>query len=540
MHSPAVALTWEFWGRHRLGLSAVGALVLTFAVGCAFAPLTANLAAINSMWFIIGLCYVIGVFAYGFDGRLESAESGFPARLFLLPVRTWVLVGWPMLQGVIVAVLLWLGWSYFVLRPSGIETPLWWSVMLAAVVAVSQAIVWLPFGLPWLRLLVAIPVLTALVRAPAFLALAGERFTLPETQNSVLSAFAAALIPLAFLVAWAGVSRARRGDNPDWLQAWRSVRLVARPQRDARPFSSAMWAQIWYEWRVRGFGFVVIVVFILAVLIALGALLERDPSKQTNFGVMLLLSPMLLAPFWSAFAGTAGVTDRSARLSAFAATRPLSNSALVVAKFRAMGLTAIAAGVIVLVVFPAWMVYTGGYRELGPVWDGVVAKYGTARAVGFCILFVVSVVVLPWRMLVVGMWAGLTGRAWVPVIYPLVVGILGLQLVHEWITWNADPARRERILDVLPWAAGCAVVLKFLVSWWALAALVLRGELGTNTIMKLLGAWILIAASLFIVLVWLIPSELVPLYGLALGVVLFVPLARLAVAPLALAWNRHR
>src|SRR5262245_46345923 len=145
MHAPALALTREFWARHRLGLSGVVALVLGFALHCAIEPLPAQSAAGSSLWFIMGLCYVIGVFAYGFDGKLESAESGFPARLFLLPVRTWALVAWPMLQGVLVAVLLWLVWDHFVLRPCGIQTPAWWLAMLAAIVATSQALAWLPF-----------------------------------------------------------------------------------------------------------------------------------------------------------------------------------------------------------------------------------------------------------------------------------------------------------------------------------------------------------------------------------------------------------
>ena len=205
----------------------------------------------SSMWFVMGLCYVIGVFAYGFDGKLESAESGFPARLFLLPVRTWVLVGWPMATGRrVVAVLLWLAWDRLVLRPSGVETPAWWAAMLAAVVATSQALVWLPFGLPWLRLLVMIGTLTALVRAPAILAVAGERFTDPETQNSVLGAFAVAarsgLVP----------GRVGRGRS---RSAWRRrglvvargdpFRSIAVPAPGLRPFSSAMRAQVWYEWR---------------------------------------------------------------------------------------------------------------------------------------------------------------------------------------------------------------------------------------------------------------------------------------------------
>lgn len=541
MHSPAAALAWEFWGRHRLGLLVVAVLVAGFALTGAVSPLSKNAAAAHSLWLVLGLCYVIGVFAYGFEGRLETAESGFPARLFLLPVRTWVLVGWPMLLGVVVAVCFWLAWDHFVLRPVGIETPAWWAAMLAAVVATSQAIVWLPFGLPWLRLLVAVVVLSLLIRAPVFLDLAGGWFAEPDTQNTALCAFAAALIPLAFLVAWAGVSRARCGEAADWLRAWGAVRSVTRPEsRAARPLRSAMGAQVWYEWRVRGFGFVATVALVLAALMALAVLLERDDAKRANFGAMFLLTPIVLAPFWSSYAGMSGATVRSAQLTTFAATRPLSNSALVLAKFRAAALAALGAWGVVLVVFPTWLLSTGGYADFGRLWGVVVEHFGTARAVGYGALLVLAPFLVTCRMLVVGLWAGLTGRAYIPVIQSVVVGFCGLQLLSEWILWDADPVRRERILEWLSWAAGCAVALKFLVAGWALATLFRRGELAVGALVKLVGAWVIAAAALFGALAWLIPSDAVPRYGLALGSALFVPLARLVVAPLALAWNRHR
>src|SRR5947207_329575 len=210
MYSPAVALAWEFWGRHRWGLAGVAGLVAAFAVGCAVSPPERTTVLVHTIWFGLGLCYVIGVFAYGFEGRLETAESGFPARLFVLPVRTWVLVGWPMLQGVAAAVVLWLAWDRLVLRPSGVVVPPWWPAILAAVVAVSQAVVWFPFGLPWVRLAVAVAALLALVRAPVILeAVAGDRFADPDAEAAVLSLFAAALVPVAFLVARSGVARAR-------------------------------------------------------------------------------------------------------------------------------------------------------------------------------------------------------------------------------------------------------------------------------------------------------------------------------------------
>ena len=167
MNAPAAALAWEIWWRHRRGLAGVAAVVAGFASYCAAVPVTAQFAAVSSIWFVMGLCYVVGVFAYGFEARLETAESGFPARLFVLPVRTAVLVGWPMLQGVAAAVGLWLAWGGPVLRPTGVETPRWWAALLAAGVAVSQAMVWLPFGVPWLRLVVPTFALTVLVRATA-------------------------------------------------------------------------------------------------------------------------------------------------------------------------------------------------------------------------------------------------------------------------------------------------------------------------------------------------------------------------------------
>src|SRR6185312_10408747 len=296
MQSPALALSWEFWRRHRWGLAGAATLVASFALASAIAPLAPNVVYGNSMWFVLGLCYVIGVFAYGFEGRLETAESGFPVRLFLLPVRTAMLVGWPMLQGTATAVILWLGWDRLVLQPSGVQAPAWWTAMLAAVVAISQTMVWLPFGLPWLRLPIALGVLIVLLRAPLFLAIGGVEFTDAQSEERFLTALAGALIPAAFLIAWSGVARARRGDDSDWLAALRSLRLgKTLPQRP--PFISPFRAQVWYEWRVRGFGFVVLVACVLVVILTLAVLLERQIGWNIHDNLAFLIVPFLLAPF---------------------------------------------------------------------------------------------------------------------------------------------------------------------------------------------------------------------------------------------------
>jgi hypothetical protein len=546
MHSPAAALAWEFWGRHRLGLCAVVALVAGSAVYAAAVPLTPTFGFVHTIWFVIALCYVIGVFAYGFDGKLESAESGFPARHFVLPVRTSVLVGWPMLQGMVAAVVLWLAWEYAVLRPAEIEVPPWWPFMLAALVAISQAVAWWPFGLPYVRILVAAGALTALVRAQPLLqfvaaqGVATEWLADPDHQGLVLRIVAVALIPVAFLAARAGVSRARHGESPDWLRAWRFARSTGKPRRDTKPFASARRAQMWYEWRTRGRAFVFTVALLLAALTALGALLESDNSRRTGFGVMLLLTPLIMTPIWGSIGGTAGRSVRSMQLTSFAATRPLGSAALVGAKFLAAGVAALAAVSVMFVAYAAWLAYTGGYHDLERVWNVVTARNGTARATALCVLIPFAMVLTTWRILVVNFWAGLTGREWVPVAQTILFCFLGLQAMREWVMWDVDKARTEQILGVLPWAAGAAVVLKFVVAAWAFAALRRRDMLGADAIVKYLAAWVLVAAALFGLLLWLVPREQVSVYSLAAGVALFVPLTRLAVAPLALAWNRHR
>jgi hypothetical protein len=539
MRSPAVALAWEFWGRHRWGLAGVVALVTGFAAYCAAVPVSRQSASGSSIWFLIALCYVIGVFAYGFEARLETADSGFPARLFVLPVRTSVLVGWPMLQGIAAAVLLWLAWDTLVLRPCGITTPAWWAVMLAAAVATSQALVWLPFGLPWLRIVVLVAALIAMVRAPAILALVGGPFTTLGTEGSALSLCAATLILSAFLLARAGVARARRGDSPDWTWVVRSPRVAGGSGRERLPFASAMQAQVWFEWRLRGRGFVVTVTIVVAVLMAVGLLLERR-STRADLGLIFLLMPPLIAAYWGSVMGSPGESIRSTALTAFAATRPLDNASLVVAKFRAATRAAAVTWAVVLAATAGWLALTAEYDKLSLAWEASVERHGAERVIGFCVLLLVGLVLGTWRALVANLWVGLTGRAWMVPAQTIVMSLLVLYGLAEWVHWDSDPARRARLLEWLPRVAAAVVVVKLLVAGWLLRVLCGRGKVEAITAGRLLGGWVLAAITLFALLVWVVPSGLVPVYGLALGVILFLPLARLAVAPLALAWNRHR
>jgi hypothetical protein len=51
---------------------------------------------------------------------------------------------------------------------------------------------------------------------------------------------------------------------------------------------------------------------------------------------------------------------------------------------------------------------------------------------------------------------------------------------------------------------------------------------------------VLLASVLFGLFAWAVPPEVLSRYYLAYGVLFALPMARLAAAPLTLAWNRHR
>ncbi len=84
---------------------------------------------------------------------------------------------------------------------------------------------------------------------------------------------------------------------------------------------------------------------------------------------------------------------------------------------------------------------------------------------------------------------------------------------------------------------GAVVAFKVLAALWVFRILERRGLIPLGVLCGALAVWLLSAAGLFGVLYWLFRP---PVSTLAFGIVLALPLTRLALAPLALDWNRHR
>src|SRR5262249_52951488 len=131
MRSPALAITWQVWYRHRWALAGLLAYVVTLAFLFRvqpFGPYTpAELSTHGMLCSMLGvawLSYAGGAFSFGSEMPLEGTASGYPSWMFTLPVRTRELVLWPMLQGMAVVALLGEVWAQGVLRPCGYEVSL--------------------------------------------------------------------------------------------------------------------------------------------------------------------------------------------------------------------------------------------------------------------------------------------------------------------------------------------------------------------------------------------------------------------------------
>src|SRR5262249_55413774 len=129
----------------------------------------------------------------------------------------------------------------------GVWVPLWWpSLMAMAALAWIQAVLWLPFALRWMRVVVLMFLILGLVVIAELSALSG-------ISEPILVAVFAGLAVLAWMAGYLGVRQGRRGEAPNWeglFEPWR--RLVRRLPYRPRPFASAAWAQTWFEWRRTG------------------------------------------------------------------------------------------------------------------------------------------------------------------------------------------------------------------------------------------------------------------------------------------------
>jgi hypothetical protein len=544
MRSAALAFGWEFRRRHLWALIAMAGYLLALAAikllflgpmepirldppdgraAVVITPLTAT------------YFYLLAAFSFGLAGDLAARPSIYPARMFALPVRTAALVGWPMLYGTGAVAILWLITALSARWPWGIELPLIWPALLAAVfLAWTQALMWMPYGFPGLRAIVTVPWLATL-DAVALLAI---HYRVPEPM---MVAVLAPQLPLAYVTACSAVARARRGDVPDWRG------MVARPGSNAvltrrrDHFPSPARAQAWFEWRRHGRSLPALVGLLLPFELALLWLARDTPAFVFEILFLALITPPFMA------ACTAWTVSRpnpqgrdSYGVPPFIATRPLTSAELIAAKLKMAMWSTLAAWLLVLVALPLALEWSGTWSVVTERVRRMNDAIGTPHAATVVLLILAGFIIATWKQLVQSLHIGLTGRAWIvkgSVLLTLTLLIL-LGPIVEWII--DSPSVQRALWNALPLILAGLVGIKMSAAAWIATRLDRGRLLGDRALVLGAACWCAAVLALYGVLVWFFSTPFVARHLLALIAILAVPLARLSAAPLALAWNRHR
>lgn len=545
MRSPALAFGWEFRQGHRFALLALAGYALVVAtirllMPGPWEPIKLDTPNETAALVIVPVSaifmYFLAIFSFGLGGDMAGRKSIYPPRMFTLPVTTASLAGWPMLYGAAAMVGLWLATVLFAVLPLGIELPLIWPGLLAAVfLAWTQALMWMPYGLPGLRVIVAVLWLMSL---DAIVLLAIQY----EVTEPLMIAFLAPQLPLAYLVACFAVARARRGEVPDWRGMFVRLEqigdvLTRRPNH----FSSPAGAQLWFEWRRRGRRLPALMGLLLPFQLAL---LFGPSHDKPQLVLYTLFAVLLTPPFMAGFAAaTLSKSNHDERdpwgVTSFDATRPLTSAAFIGTQMKVAMWSTLAAWLLVLIAIPMALTLSHTWPlviERTTLW---IEKEGALRAIAIALLVFLGLLGLTWKQLVQNLYINLTGREWV-VKSTVFLALSYLIFIGPFAGWLIALFVMVIATDALPWIGAAMICVKVSAAAWIATRLNARRLLSGRTLVTVAACWIVIVLVLYGLLAWLVTTPLLPRYFPALVAVMAVPLVRLSAAPLALAGNRHR
>jgi hypothetical protein len=548
MSTPGLAILWQILWRWRWGLALTGiyllvAVVLTHVLptrwlqmqvqlGNEQMPAVAWFLGLPSLWANIML---VGVFAM--TGN-DIKNSGFTTHMFVLPVRTSTLVAWPMFAGCFTLAGVWLVTAGLIFRPGGIAAPLWWPAgALALFLVAFQAVSWTPFAQRWLQLALTVTVLmTLLVLIIIALLLTGTEFNVRGGQW-IAAAAMLVFIPVAYLAAWSGVARARRGEPYDW-RAWSRAMdwLAARRSGVKHAFASASQAQLWFECRAHAWTLPVFVGSML-LLLAFTSLIDRDDlALGWRLATILLVAPLTIAMVAGGALGNLHDPSSKPETAAFVLTRPVTSLSLLKAKLLAAAIGTLMTWILVLVVLTLFLFRPGFAESVGDVARSVTVW----KAIAVPILALALLMFVTWKNTVENLWIALTGKDWISSAFVSA----GMMLLFcgggagLWIYFH--PEYHAMALAAVPWLIRSLLAGKLLVAAivvWSLARSRLAGH---TAIVLLLCGWCAMVIGFCALALWIVPAGQVSAANLVSGLALFVPFSRLAGAPLALEWNRHR
>lgn len=478
----------------------------------------------------------------------RERHSGYPARLFVLPVHTRTLIGAPVLFGVVIAWAIFLVWAKLALFPVLRELSLGLSLTYVATAVICyHAMLWSLAGYRVLRLIALST--GGGIFCVGWLLIGDHSWLTPFLGGLQARPFIGGLLAIlslsALVVAYVAVETQRHGGLAvSRLWGRLAERVVDAMPRNQRSFDSPARAQFWLEWRRHGVLLPLCTAAILLLVMLWSAFFGPISASIT----MVMFESLLATPIMLGFAlgqglGKGDLWSREAGLPLFFATRPLQHPEWIGAKMKAAALATVLSWAIMAVLVPLWLSQWCDTRLLMNFWAKFERMHAPAVFYALPALMIGVFIILTWRSLIASLFIGLAGRTWLLTIatlsvYFVVCGIAGLialkverpDLISRWVAWPAWT----------PWLLTVLFIAKLTAAALVANHARRRGWLDGRAIRRYLALWFI--ATVFLLLA---AHLLLPLSGwkrwLSVMLILFVmPLLRMAYAPVALAQNRHR
>lgn len=552
MGTPGRALLWEIWRKNRLGNLIVLAAIPIFAGLCGLEAhlrggrIRPEFAPFGLVPMIASILWVFSIFAFT-ESDSRRGFTGIPGRLFTLPVRTRTIVTWLTVAGALAASGLYFAWAKLVFAPAGFPLPLWFPpAALATGIVFFQAAVWGLASFPWLRVMVLIAGAFGfmVLNAEGIGESSGWRQTEAFRALTVL-----AFLPVAYAAALFGVQAERCGGWHLWPWLRNLVRVIARllPRRRAS-FASAAGAQLWFEWRRKGWFLSFGLAFGIAGTLVLFPIVALSSDPQAPFSLLIATNaffyPLLIAGVAGLGMAKSDFWSKEIALDSFQALRPATSAELVFGKLKA-GALFMLLGCLFAVPLCSLVMRLHNWQDLWNVAElqrklRQLLPAQSSDAALLVIVAALAIIVLLWHAVTQSLSVTLTGRKGATNARVCAGGAIFLTIIGL-IHWLG--CRPERLVQYMPLVyAACAAVLV-----WKLAHTVrffrraIHERLLTeNAAFVLLLIWFtgFASACIFAWLLWIHTPA--PQRVLSLAIVWLFPNGALAQSVINLASNRHR
>jgi hypothetical protein len=526
MRSIPLAMTWEMLQRGRWTL-------VTFFLGAQL-PLAIVYGALGwagvdfedpSMQ-NVGASFLLTNMCLFSVGALFS--QGPPSRLYTYPIQSSTIVAGHLLlsMGVVglqVVTSVCLTNTFFKLN-----WPMWGPALFAAAsVCAIQATIWFTEKSAWAPLAVAI--LTGFLGAWYHFRCGVGRIHMEAQWTSVTPAdlvVYTTVMVASFAIGKSAVTRNRCGEQlkPLGIHAWICRVLDVDFDEQALPFRSPADAQLWYEWRLKGWGMPATVVFGLIIGLVIWLLFLRDP-KLIGTGFLVLGGYLSVPGMVCAFViGHVGRTDSDFEMGPFLGSRPMTSAemAQTILKMTAQSL------------FLAFSIWAGVFLIAGAILLASGLTPGDVVPKDVAIWSFVAAPVGCWTVITVLASIGLTGR---PILFAKISCVIfALYLTAHFLSAYVLSVRgREQFFLTIAFVFPVAFLSG--TAWLFITALRRQFMRYPSAVACAIG-WIVLSS--FCVLIGMqYPNGKFVSYLNLVGVTALV-VAPIAAAPLAVSWNRTR